>query len=122
MDVNEKINELRQRIEDLSEDVKKLGEKQNAQYTDIMLELKKISKDVAIAIEATESDERPEGELYEQAKEVVIEAQKASAALLQRSLSLGYARASRLLDMLEDAGIIGKGDGAKPREVFIKDE
>lgn len=56
--------------------------------------------------------------LFEEAKKVVREAQKASASLLQRRLRLGYARAARLIDMLEDKGIVGPGDGAKPREVY----
>jgi len=56
--------------------------------------------------------------LYEEAKRVVFEAKKASASLLQRRLRIGYARAARLLDILEEKGIIGPGEGAKPREVF----
>jgi len=58
-------------------------------------------------------------ELYDQALKVVREAQKASASLLQRRLAVGYARAARLLDMMEEKGIIGPGDGAKPREVYL---
>jgi S-DNA-T family DNA segregation ATPase FtsK/SpoIIIE len=56
--------------------------------------------------------------LFEEAKRVVIEAKKASASLLQRRLRIGYARAARLIDMLEEKGIVGPGEGAKPREVF----
>ncbi len=58
-------------------------------------------------------------ELYPDALEVVTEAKKASASLLQRRLKIGYARAARLLDIMEDKGIIGPGDGAKPREVYL---
>lgn len=72
------------------------------------------------------SDERGVGgdddtgdDLYEEAKNVVTQAGKASASLLQRRLKVGYARAARLLDMLEERGIIGPGEGAKPREVFV---
>ena len=50
--------------------------------------------------------------------EAVIQANKASASYLQRKLKVGYARAARLLDMLEERGVIGQGDGAKAREVF----
>lgn len=60
-----------------------------------------------------------EDDMYEDAKQCVIEAGKASASLLQRRLRVGYARAARLLDILEEKGIIGPGDGAKPREVFV---
>jgi S-DNA-T family DNA segregation ATPase FtsK/SpoIIIE len=59
--------------------------------------------------------------LYEEAKRVVIEANKASASLLQRRLRVGYARAARLLDLLEDKGVIGPGEGAKPRKVYLKE-
>ena len=59
-------------------------------------------------------------ELYDDAKEVVVLAGKASASLLQRRLRVGYARAARLIDILEDQGIIGPGEGAKPREVYVK--
>jgi S-DNA-T family DNA segregation ATPase FtsK/SpoIIIE len=60
--------------------------------------------------------------LYEAAKREVILARKASASLLQRRLSIGYARAARLIDMLEREGVIGPGEGSKPREVYIKEE
>ncbi|MCX6785835.1 MAG: DNA translocase FtsK 4TM domain-containing protein [Candidatus Komeilibacteria bacterium] len=64
----------------------------------------------------------PDGdELLEEAKDTVVRAGKASASLLQRRLRVGYARAARLLDLLEEQGIIGPGDGAKPREVLISD-
>lgn len=59
-------------------------------------------------------------EMYEEARMIVIEAGKASTSYLQRRLKLGYARAARLMDMLEERGIISAGDGAKPREVLEK--
>ena len=59
-----------------------------------------------------------EDSMYEEAKKVVMEAKKASASLLQRRLKVGYARAARLLDILEARGVIGPGRGAKPREVY----
>lgn len=59
-----------------------------------------------------------EDSLYEEAKRVVLEARKASASLLQRRLKIGYARAARLLDILENRGVVGPGEGAKPREVY----
>ncbi len=57
--------------------------------------------------------------LLPEAKEVILQAKKASASLLQRRLRIGYARAARILDLLEDKGFIGAGDGAKPREILI---
>ncbi len=58
-------------------------------------------------------------DLYDEAVTVVCQAKKASASLLQRRLKVGYARAARLLDLMEGNGLIGPGDGAKPREVFL---
>lgn len=63
--------------------------------------------------------EEDDDTLYEEAVEVVREAKKASASLLQRRLKVGYARAARLLDMMEEKGVVGPGEGAKPREVFL---
>ena len=57
-------------------------------------------------------------ELYDQAVEIVRIAKKASASLLQRRLRVGYARAARLLDIMEERGIVGPGEGAKPREIY----
>lgn len=59
-------------------------------------------------------------ELYEDAKEVVIEAGKASTSYIQRKLRVGYSRAARLMDMLEEKGVIGPANGAEPREVHQK--
>jgi len=63
-----------------------------------------------------------EDPFYEEAKRIVIEAKKASASLLQRKLRIGYARAARLIDILEERGVVGPGQGAKPREIYFKDE
>lgn len=57
---------------------------------------------------------------FDEAKKIVLESGKASASLLQRRLKVGYARAARLLDELEEAGIVGPAEGAKPREVFTE--
>lgn len=57
-------------------------------------------------------------ELYEEAKQAVIEMGKASTSWLQRKFRIGYARAARLMDLLEERGVIGPQDGAKPREVI----
>lgn len=65
------------------------------------------------------NDRSSEDDLYMEAKEVVIQAGKASASLLQRRLRVGYSRAARILDLLEADGIIGPPDGAKPRDVYI---
>ena len=67
-----------------------------------------------------ESDEEEDDDLFNEAVAVVAQAKKASASLLQRRLKVGYARAARLLDLMEAADLIGPGDGAKPRDVNIE--
>ncbi|MCX6743281.1 MAG: DNA translocase FtsK, partial [Candidatus Parcubacteria bacterium] len=68
------------------------------------------------------SDPDQGDELFEEAKEVVLQAGKASTSFLQRRLKVGYARAARLMDLMEEAGIVGPGDGAKPREILINEK
>jgi S-DNA-T family DNA segregation ATPase FtsK/SpoIIIE len=58
-------------------------------------------------------------EMLESAAELVIQNGKASATLLQRRLRVGYPKAARLIDLLEDKGVIGPADGSRPREVLI---
>jgi DNA segregation ATPase FtsK/SpoIIIE, S-DNA-T family len=58
--------------------------------------------------------------MFEDALRLICQHDKASASLLQRRLAVGYARAARILDQLEDAGIIGPAEGAKPRDVLVK--
>lgn len=58
--------------------------------------------------------------LFEEAVRTVCQYNRASASLLQRRLRVGYARAARLLDELETAGVVGPGEGAKPRDVLVK--
>lgn len=67
-------------------------------------------------------NEEDDDEMFDEALKVVSEAKKASASLLQRRLKVGYARAARLLDIMEEKGLIGPGEGAKPREVFINQD
>ena len=67
-------------------------------------------------------DSGGDDELYEEAKEIVINMGKASASLLQRRLSIGYARAARLMDILEERGMVGQANGSKPREILISKE
>ena len=57
--------------------------------------------------------------LFEQAKQLVVEYQKASASMLQRRLSTGFNRATRIMEELEAAGIIGPAEGTKPRKVLV---
>lgn len=70
----------------------------------------------AIDSEESESDE---DDLYGEAKAIVLEAGKASTSYLQRKLSIGYSRAAKLIDILEEKGVVGPANGSKPREVLI---
>ena len=73
----------------------------------------------ALGIPGLEGDGDEDSDpMIEEAVEEVRRAGKASASLLQRRLRVGYARAARLLDIMEQKGIIGPGEGAKPREVY----
>lgn len=78
-----------------------------------------VSADKSI-FEASLEGDGEEDDLYEDARQTVIEAGKASTSFLQRKLGVGYARAAKLIDMLEERGIVGAGNGAKPREVLEK--
>jgi S-DNA-T family DNA segregation ATPase FtsK/SpoIIIE len=60
-----------------------------------------------------------EEETLEKCLEVIRQEKKASTSLFQRRLKLGYGRAARMMDILEDRGIIGPGEGAKPREILV---
>lgn len=70
------------------------------------------------AIFSSMIEDEEDDELYPEAKHTVIEAGKASTSYLQRKLGVGYARAARLMDFLEERGVIGPADGAKPRDVI----
>lgn len=59
-------------------------------------------------------------DLFEEAVRTVCQYDRASASLLQRRLSIGYARAARILDQLEQSGIVGPGEGSKPRDVLVR--
>lgn len=90
--------------------IKKQGE---PEYNDEIIE-KKASSPVPGSAGGDADDE-----LFDEAKKIIFQSGKASASLLQRRLRIGYARAARLLDILEEKGIIGPADGAKPREILV---
>jgi S-DNA-T family DNA segregation ATPase FtsK/SpoIIIE len=58
-------------------------------------------------------------ELVEKCLEIIRQEKRASTSLLQRRLRLGYTRAARIVDILEQRGILGPGEGAKPREILV---
>ena len=58
--------------------------------------------------------------LFDEAVRIICQHDRASASLLQRRLSIGYARAARILDQLENSGIVGPAEGSKPRDVLMR--
>jgi len=77
---------------------------------------------VDIGLVGTSNEGMNQDNMYNEAKTIVLETGKASASLLQRRLSIGYARAARILDILEENGVIGPSNGAKPREIYTNAE
>jgi len=87
---------------------------------DITQQQDALAADNSIFNASLEPSDHDDDDMYEQARQVVIETQKASPSFLQRKLGVGYARAARLIDQLEERGIVGPGNGAKPRDVLEK--
>ena len=75
----------------------------------------KLQLSSASAEDVTDEDE----ELVEKCLEIIRQEKRASTSLLQRRLRLGYTRAARIVDILEQRGILGPGEGAKPREILV---
>jgi S-DNA-T family DNA segregation ATPase FtsK/SpoIIIE len=75
-----------------------------------------------VAGDVLEGEHSDDDELYPQAKELVIQAGKASISLVQRKLRVGYNRAARIVDLLEENGVVGPENGSKAREVLIASE
>ena len=93
---------------------------QKAQYDDAMMNLEATPDKSASQIEDMKQKEEYDDPLYNEIVEFVISTQKASASLLQRRFKLGYNRAARIVDLLEERGIIGPPNGSKPREVLVQ--
>jgi hypothetical protein len=89
------------------------------EYLDGVTDRQKVGGVAGVGMDGNYGDE---DELMEQAKEIIINADRASTSLLQRRLSIGYGRAAKILDMLEENGFIGPSNGSKPREVLVSKE
>lgn len=72
------------------------------------------------SVEDVKLDNGERDELFDDAVKVVASHNRASSSLLQRRLVIGFNRAARLIEQLEEDGVVGPGDGATPREVLIK--
>lgn len=86
-----------------------------ARYDDAFIRLQMLDKGSG----AFESFDDP---LYEDVKSFIIQTRKASTSLIQRKFSIGYSRAARLIDVLEERGVIGPSRGSKPREVYVRND
>ena len=100
----------------------------DAQYDDTVMQ--EIDQHVAekekgsrgVGGSAPEDGDNEYDELIDAATEVIVETGQASVSMLQRRLKLGYARAARLVDQLEEKGIVGPFEGSKPRQLMITKE
>lgn len=92
-----------------------LREQKEPQYNEEVLAQAVKIKGLASSIGGGDSDDAE----VQEAAEIVVQAGKASASLLQRRMRVGYAKAARLIDMLEEKGIVGPADGARPRQVLV---
>jgi len=87
-----------------------------AEYsTDVMNTIDKVSQ-------STNEDAGNDDDFLAEAIEVVVKAQQASVSMIQRRFRVGYNRAARMIDMMEDRGIIGPADGSRPRQVLMSEE
>lgn len=85
----------------------------------LLLEIIKIRKLLKTKNEGLTPIDAIDDELYEKAKELVINLGKSSPEILQRSFNIGYAKSARLQEALKEKGIIGKHNSSKPREVLL---
>ena len=104
------------------EDVEKIAnktiEQQKAVYDENFMKLDEVGGKTSIDKDDVDNDDP----LYNDIVEFVISTRKASASLLQRRFKLGYNRAARIIDLLEERGIIGPANGSKPREVLVDND
>ena len=109
---------------EISRVISYVKKEQKADYSDEMIENmnKFIPNGKTGDMSASGDGESENDEMFDAACETVIEAGQASTSLLQRKLKLGYARAARIMDQMERAGIVGAYEGSKPRQVKITPE
>ena len=89
-----------------------------AVYDENFMKLDEVGSKTSIDKDDVDNDDP----LYNDIVEFVISTRKASASLLQRRFKLGYNRAARIIDLLEERGIIGPANGSKPREVLVDND
>jgi S-DNA-T family DNA segregation ATPase FtsK/SpoIIIE len=103
--------------------VKYLSENYDSLPSEINISGEQVTKDplfdaTTLGGSLESGDDDADDDLYEEAKDLVMKSGKASTSYMQRKLSIGYGRAARLMDILEEKGVIGPSNGSKPREVI----
>lgn len=122
---NQDIKGLRQDVDLLGEGISQLKEVIENNQALLMNKLEALEEWIntekdRVETAVSNAEYEDDDELYEEAKKIVIEVGRASTSYLQRMLGIGYARAAKLMDMLEENEIIEPADGAKPRLVIFK--
>ena len=113
---------LQKELEKMYIEIRALKSEQDRKLGDLQTKMVHLFKEISqsLPMEARERASHVHtDDLYPDAQRLVIQAGAASASYLQRTLEIGYARAEHLMDMLEEHGVIGPADGAKPREIRL---
>ena len=106
-EVKKVVEHLKKQAEELGfSDTIRLGDEGEENDSDVIFSSGTIDTDV-------------DDDLYEEAVKAVVEAKKASTSYLQRKLSVGYGRAAKLIDLMEQKGVVGPANGSKPREILL---
>jgi S-DNA-T family DNA segregation ATPase FtsK/SpoIIIE len=100
-------------IENVTEHLRKIG------LPDYIDEVTEKQQTLGLGGVVLDGDDGEIDDMLDEARELILNERKASASYLQRRLRIGYARAARILDLLEQQGVVGPADGAKPREILI---
>ena len=111
----------------MDEDSKKLLEELKTDLVSIKIRLRRLEEFYSAFPDPSDyiEDYHPYGkderdELFDDAVRMIMQHDRASASLIQRRLQLGFNRAARLLEQLEEAGVVGPADGSKPRDVLVR--
>ena len=111
-EICEKIYEIKD-IE-INRIIKFIKEQKRPEYQEDIFTVAKIA-------ESTTDEEEEFDEKYDEAVALVAREQQASISMVQRKLRVGYNRAARMIEVMEKEGVVGRSDGIKPREVYIKE-
>lgn len=118
--ISSRIESSNSHLDELRTEVSQLAEIVGNSLTDLRKKQEATSSVIDDLVEEVQDEDfySDSDTIYEKAKEIVIKEGKASASLIQRRLSIGYARAARIIDRLESDGVVGPADGSRPRAVL----